>query len=111
MEQDYLFTWFYPGDAYVDIVAGTKYDDQLIVPDYAELQRFNKVVAMGEFGTRTDSWHDCPTTTARTNFKPSCRTATPNNSCKTPASYLEKIEEVGERLGQGRNLKKKPIVW
>lgn len=53
MEQDYIFTWLYPGDAYVDIVAGTKYDDQLIVPDYAELQRFNKVVAMGEFGTRT----------------------------------------------------------
>jgi len=53
MEQDYLFSWLYPGDAYVDIVAGTKYNDRLIVPGYAELQRFNKVIGMAEFGTQT----------------------------------------------------------
>jgi|GEM_PF-319217 len=52
MQETNPLNWLYPGDAYVDIVAGTTYHDQLIVRNFADLQQFNKVVGMAEFGTQ-----------------------------------------------------------
>lgn len=52
MQETNPLNWLYPGDAYVDIVAGTTYHDQLIVRAFADLQQFNKVVGMAEFGTQ-----------------------------------------------------------
>ncbi len=42
--------WRYPGEEYVDIVAGTAYNDELTIRDYQTYQQFNKPVAMAEFG-------------------------------------------------------------
>jgi mannan endo-1,4-beta-mannosidase len=43
--------WPYPGDAYVDIVAGTAYNDGLEIGDYSTYLKFGKVLGMGEFGS------------------------------------------------------------
>jgi len=40
----------YPGNAYVDIVAGTAYNDSLDIGDYAAYLKFGKVLGMAEFG-------------------------------------------------------------
>ena len=42
--------WTYPGDAYVDIVAGTAYNDSLDIGDYAVYLKFGKALGMAEFG-------------------------------------------------------------
>lgn len=42
--------WAYPGDAYVDIVAGTNYADNLIVGDYKKYVSMNKPLGMAELG-------------------------------------------------------------
>lgn len=42
--------WAYPGDAYVDVVAGTSYDDGPDIADYASYLGFGKPLGMGEFG-------------------------------------------------------------
>lgn len=42
--------WAYPGDAYVDIVAGTAYNDNLDISDYQAYLKFGKVLGMGEYG-------------------------------------------------------------
>lgn len=42
--------WRYPGENYVDIVAGTAYNDDLTIRDYQAYQQFNKPIAIAEFG-------------------------------------------------------------
>ena len=42
--------WAYPGDAYVDIVSGTAYNDNLDITDYPAYLKFGKVLGMGEYG-------------------------------------------------------------
>jgi mannan endo-1,4-beta-mannosidase len=42
--------WAYPGDAYVDVVAGTNYADNMIIPDYAKYVAMKKPLGIGEFG-------------------------------------------------------------
>lgn len=42
--------WSYPGDAFVDIVAGTAYNDALDIKDYQAYLAFGKPLGMAEFG-------------------------------------------------------------
>jgi mannan endo-1,4-beta-mannosidase len=42
--------WSYPGDSYVDIVAGTSYEDDLTIPNYQDYLRFPKVIGEAELG-------------------------------------------------------------
>jgi len=42
--------WAYPGDDFVDIIAGTSYNDQLKITDYEKYISFGKPVGMGEYG-------------------------------------------------------------
>jgi len=42
--------WSYPGDAYVDIVAGTSYEDDLSIPNYQDYLKFPKVIGEAEYG-------------------------------------------------------------
>ena len=42
--------WSYPGDAYVDVVAGTAYNDGLDIKDYDIYRAFGKPLGMAEFG-------------------------------------------------------------
>jgi len=46
---------FYPGDAYVDVVAGTCYNDDLFIADYDRYLRFGKPVGMAELGASVGS--------------------------------------------------------
>lgn len=49
----------YPGAEYVDIVAPTAYQDDLIIGDVAFLQHYNKVLGMGEYGSQSwRGWND-----------------------------------------------------
>ena len=51
----------YPGDDYVDIVAGTSYSDDLSIPGYEDFLVYGKPVAMAEYGwgfDRADGSHD-----------------------------------------------------
>ncbi len=41
--------WAYPGDDYVDIVAGTSYSDTLEIDDYQRYLSFGKPLGMGEY--------------------------------------------------------------
>lgn len=41
--------WAYPGDDYVDIVAGTTYDSKLEIKDYSAYLAFGKPLGMGEY--------------------------------------------------------------
>lgn len=43
----------YPGDAYVDVVAGTQYNDQLALGDYDGLLSLRKPIGMAEYGRAT----------------------------------------------------------
>ncbi len=40
----------YPGDSYVDIVAGTSYSGELTIPGYDKAKSYNKPLGMGEWG-------------------------------------------------------------
>ncbi len=42
--------WAYPGDSYVDIVAGTNYADNMIISDYSTYVAMKKPLGMAEFG-------------------------------------------------------------
>ena len=42
--------WRYPGGKYVDVIAGTAYNDELEIRDYKNYQQFGKPIAMAEFG-------------------------------------------------------------
>jgi mannan endo-1,4-beta-mannosidase len=42
--------WAYPGDAYVDIVAGTNYADNLVIGDYAKYITMKKPLGIAELG-------------------------------------------------------------
>jgi mannan endo-1,4-beta-mannosidase len=42
--------WAYPGDAYVDIIAGTNYADNLVIGDYAKYISMKKPLGMAELG-------------------------------------------------------------
>jgi len=46
--------WAYPGDSYVDIVAGTSYADDMSISDYAAYLEMGKPLGMAEFGPVTD---------------------------------------------------------
>jgi mannan endo-1,4-beta-mannosidase len=46
--------WAYPGDSYVDIVAGTNYADDMSISDYATYLTMGKPLGMAEFGPVTD---------------------------------------------------------
>jgi mannan endo-1,4-beta-mannosidase len=46
--------WAYPGTEFVDIVAGTNYDDTIDIEDYAAYARLGKPLGMAELGPRTD---------------------------------------------------------
>jgi mannan endo-1,4-beta-mannosidase len=46
--------WAYPGDAYVDIVAGTMYADSLSIDDYKKYVAMGKPLGMAEYGPTTD---------------------------------------------------------
>ncbi len=51
MEEDWNrpVTWAYPGDDYVDIVAGTAYNDKLGIADYKKYLSLKKPIGMAEF--------------------------------------------------------------
>lgn len=42
--------WCYPGADYVDVVAGTRYNDSLSIADYSKYKSFDKPLGMGEYG-------------------------------------------------------------
>jgi mannan endo-1,4-beta-mannosidase len=42
--------WAYPGDDYVDIIAGTNYDDTMTIIDYPVYVSMNKPLGIAEFG-------------------------------------------------------------
>lgn len=42
--------WCYPGANYVDVVAGTRYDDSLSIDDYNRYREFGKPLGMAEYG-------------------------------------------------------------
>lgn len=42
--------WRYPGNEFVDVVAGTSYNNDLNIKDYETYKRFGKPIAMAEFG-------------------------------------------------------------
>ena len=42
--------WCYPGADYVDVVAGTRYDDSLSIADYNKYKSFDKPLGMAELG-------------------------------------------------------------
>jgi mannan endo-1,4-beta-mannosidase len=46
--------WTYPGDDYVDIIAGTNYADDMSISDYAAYLEMGKPLGMAEFGPDTD---------------------------------------------------------
>lgn len=46
--------WAYPGNSYVDIVAGTNYADDMSISDYAAYLEMGKPLGMAEFGPVTD---------------------------------------------------------
>ncbi len=52
MERHFIkpIEWRYPGENYVDVVAGTAYNDELNIRDYNTYLQFNKPIAMAEFG-------------------------------------------------------------
>lgn len=49
--------WAYPGDGYVDIVAGTSYDDNLLIPNYQDYLQIPKVIGEGEYGPSLSGTH------------------------------------------------------
>jgi mannan endo-1,4-beta-mannosidase len=46
--------WAYPGKEFVDIVAGTNYDDGIDIEDYAAYVKLGKPIGMAELGPQTD---------------------------------------------------------
>ena len=42
--------WRYPGNAFVDLVAGTTYNDELRIKDYDTYKKFGKPIAIAEYG-------------------------------------------------------------
>jgi mannan endo-1,4-beta-mannosidase len=48
-------TWLYPGNEYVDVVAGTTYNDNLTVTDYLTYVKLGKPMGMGEYGPAASS--------------------------------------------------------
>lgn len=44
------YSWAYPGNQYVHIVAATAYNDSLSVSCYSEMASFKKPMAMAEYG-------------------------------------------------------------
>jgi mannan endo-1,4-beta-mannosidase len=46
--------WAYPGAEYVDVVAGTAYNDKLDIDDYPTYVKLNKPLGMAEYGPKTD---------------------------------------------------------
>jgi len=46
--------WAYPGDRYIDIVAGANYADDMSISDYATYLTMGKPLSMAEFGPDTD---------------------------------------------------------
>lgn len=46
--------WAYPGKEFVDIVAGTNYDDGVDIEDYAAYVKLGKPIGMAELGPQTD---------------------------------------------------------
>ncbi|GGL04342.1 mannan endo-1,4-beta-mannosidase [Sphaerisporangium melleum] len=49
--------WAYPGDGYVDVVAGTSYDDDLLIPNHRDHLRLPEVIAMAEYGAGLSGAH------------------------------------------------------
>ncbi len=49
--------WAYPGSDYVDIVAGTSYDDNLAIPNYADYLQLPEVIGEGEYGPSLSGTH------------------------------------------------------
>ena len=46
--------WAYPGDEYIDIIAGTAYNDNLDIVDYATYIKMGKPLGMAEYGPVTN---------------------------------------------------------
>lgn len=46
----------YPGSDYVDVIAGTTYNDSLSIADYEEYLSYGKPIGMGEFGPGLSQW-------------------------------------------------------
>lgn len=46
--------WAYPGTDYVDIIAGTTYNDSIILADYSTYVKMNKPLGIAELGPKTD---------------------------------------------------------
>jgi mannan endo-1,4-beta-mannosidase len=46
--------WAYPGSSYVDIIAGTDYDDSLTISDYQKYLSMGKPLGIAEYGPKTD---------------------------------------------------------
>ncbi len=44
------FSWAYPGDPYVNVVATTVYGDSLTIKNYEEMATFNRPIVMAEYG-------------------------------------------------------------
>jgi mannan endo-1,4-beta-mannosidase len=50
--------WAYPGSDVVDIVAGTSYDDNLLIPDYADYVGLPEVIGEAEYSAGLLGEHD-----------------------------------------------------
>ena len=52
MERSFIkpVDWRYPGPGYVDVIAGTAYNDDLDIRDYQKYRQLGKPIAMAEFG-------------------------------------------------------------
>ncbi len=46
--------WAYPGSSFVDIIAGTAYDDSLTISDYQKYVSMGKPLGIAEYGPKTD---------------------------------------------------------
>lgn len=54
-QSEYAITWGYPGDEYVDVVAGIARNDQLSIKDYNALVALGRPVAMAEYSPNSAS--------------------------------------------------------
>jgi mannan endo-1,4-beta-mannosidase len=50
--------WAYPGSRVADVVAGTSYDDDLLIPDYGDYLRLPEVVGEAEYSAGLLGEHD-----------------------------------------------------
>lgn len=68
---DHSVTWAYPGDGFVDVVAGIARNDQLTIAGYSDMVELGRPIAMAEYGpsaASADVTSDLAEPTARGRF-------------------------------------------